>query len=80
MHRFKIRRRSVIVPWSLIPRELSVGQVLSLSLLWRGHDCRTWVVTGLTSSSWLPVRLELLSIVRVDMEQLIARQKGVGTQ
>ena len=36
------RRRSVAVPWSLFPRELSVGQVLSL--VWRGHGCRTWVV------------------------------------
>ena len=36
------RRRSVAVPWSLFPREFSVGQVLSL--LWRGHGCRTWVV------------------------------------
>ena len=39
-----VRRRSVAVPRSLFPRELSVGQVLSLSLLWRGHDCRTWAV------------------------------------
>ena len=39
-----VRCRSVAVPWSLFPRELSVGQVLSLSLLWRGHDCRTWAV------------------------------------
>ena len=39
-----VRRRSVAVPWSLFPREPSVGQVLSLSLLWRGHDCRTWAV------------------------------------
>jgi len=28
--------------WSLFPRELSVGQVLSS--LWREHDCRTWAV------------------------------------
>ena len=28
----------------MFPRELSVGQVLSLSLLWRGHDCMTWAV------------------------------------
>ena len=33
-----VRRRSVAVPWSLFPRELSVGQVLSL--LWRGRDWR----------------------------------------
>ena len=39
-----VRRRSVAVPWSLFPRELSVGQVISLFLLWRGHDCRTWAV------------------------------------
>ena len=39
-----VRRRSVAVPWSLLPRELSVGKVLSLSSLWRGHDCRTWAV------------------------------------
>ena len=32
------------VPWGVFPREPSVGQVLSLSLLWRGHDCRTWAV------------------------------------
>ena len=37
-----VRRRSVAVPWGVFPRELSVGQVLSL--LWRGHDCRTWAV------------------------------------
>ena len=37
------------VPWSLFPRELSVGQVLSLSLLWRGHDFRTWVVVCASS-------------------------------
>ena len=37
------------VPWSLFPRELSVGQVLSLSLLWRGHDCRTWAVVCASS-------------------------------
>ena len=37
------------VPWSLFPRELSVGQVLSLSLLWRGHDGRTWVVVCASS-------------------------------
>ena len=35
-----VRRRSVAVPLSLFRRELSVGQVLSLSLLCRGHDCR----------------------------------------
>ena len=28
-----VRRRLVAVPWSLFPREPSVGQVLSLSLL-----------------------------------------------
>ena len=39
-----VRRRSVAVPCSLFPRELSVGELLSLSLLWRGHDCRTWAV------------------------------------
>ena len=39
-----IRRRSVAVPWSLFPRELSVGQMVSLSSLWRGHDCRTLAV------------------------------------
>ena len=37
------------VPWSLFRRELSVGQVLSLSLLWRGHDCMTWVVVCASS-------------------------------
>jgi len=41
--------RSVAVPWSLFPRELSVGQVLSLSLLWRGHDCRTLAVVCTSS-------------------------------
>ena len=44
-----VRRRLVAVPWSLFPREPSVGQVLSLSLLWRGHDCRTWAVTFASS-------------------------------
>ena len=44
-----VRRRSVAVPWSLFPRELSVGQVLSLSLLWRGHACRTWAVVCASS-------------------------------
>ena len=44
-----VRRTSVAVPWSLFPRELSVGQVLSLSLLWRGHDCRTWDVVCASS-------------------------------
>ena len=44
-----VRRRSVAVPWSLFPKELSVGQVLSLSLLWRGHDCRTWTVVCASS-------------------------------
>ena len=43
-----VRRRSVAVPWSLFTRELSVGQVL-LSLLWRGHDCRTWAVVCASS-------------------------------
>ena len=37
------------VPWSFFPRELSVGQVRSLSLLWRGHDCRTWAVVCASS-------------------------------
>ena len=37
------------VLWSLFSRELSVGQVLSLSLLWRGHDCRTWAVVSASS-------------------------------
>ena len=32
-----VRLRLVAVPWSLFPKELSVGQVLSLSLLWSGH-------------------------------------------
>ena len=32
-----VRRRSVAVQWSLFSRELSVGQMVSLSLLWRGH-------------------------------------------
>ena len=36
--------------WSLFPRELSVGQVLSLSLLWRGYDCMTWTVICASSS------------------------------
>ena len=44
-----VRRRSVAVPWSLFPRDLSVGQVLSLSLLWIGHDCRTWLVVCASS-------------------------------
>ena len=44
-----VRRRSVAVPWSLFPGELSVGQVLSLSLLWRGLDCRTWTVVCASS-------------------------------
>ena len=44
-----VRRRSVAVPWSLFPRELSVAQVLSLSLLWRGDDCRTWAVVCASS-------------------------------
>ena len=44
-----VRRRSVAVQWSLFPRELSVGQVLSLSVLWRGHDCRTKTVVCTTS-------------------------------
>ena len=42
-----VRRRLVAVPWSLFPRELSVGQVLSLS--WRGHDCRTRAVVCASS-------------------------------
>ena len=46
-----VRRRSVAVLWSLFPRELSVGQVLSLSLLWRGHDCRAWAVVCASSQS-----------------------------
>ena len=37
------------VPWSLFTRELSVGQVLSLSLLWRGQYCRTWAVVFASS-------------------------------
>ena len=32
-----VRRRSVAVPWCLFPRDLSIGQVLCLSSLWRGH-------------------------------------------
>ena len=44
-----IRPRSVAVPWSLFPRELSLGQVLSLSSLWRGHDCRTLTVVCASS-------------------------------
>ena len=44
-----VRRRSVAVLWSLFPRELSVGQVLSLSRLWRGHDCRAWAVVCASS-------------------------------
>ena len=44
-----VRRRSVAVPWSLFPRELSVGQVLSLSLWWREHDCRTWAMVCASS-------------------------------
>ena len=44
-----VRRRLVAVPWSLFPRELSVGQVLSLSLSWRGHDCRTRAVVCASS-------------------------------
>ena len=39
-----VRRRLVIVPWSLFPKDFSVGQVFFLSSLWRGHDCRTWTV------------------------------------
>ena len=44
-----VKRRSVDVPWSLFPRELSVGQLLSLTLLWRGHDCRTLAVVCASS-------------------------------
>ena len=44
-----IRRRSVAVPWSLFPRELSVGQMVSLSLLWRGYECRTRAVVCASS-------------------------------
>ena len=39
-----VRHRSMIVLWSLFPRKLSIGQVLPLSSLWRGQDCRTWTV------------------------------------
>ena len=45
----KVRHMSVAVPWSLFPRELSVGQVLSLYLLWRGHYCRSWTVVCASS-------------------------------
>ena len=45
-----VRRRSVAVHWSLSSMKLSVGQVLSLSVLWRGHNCTvrrgTWWVYG----------------------------------
>ena len=44
-----VRLRSVAVPWSLFLREFSVDQVLSLSVLWRGHDCRTWAVVCASS-------------------------------
>ena len=44
-----VSRRSVAVPWSLFPREVSVDQVFSLSHLWRGHDCRTWAVVCASS-------------------------------
>ena len=44
-----VRSRSVAVPWSLFPREPSVDQVPFLSLLWRGHDCRTWTVVCASS-------------------------------
>ena len=45
-----VRRRSVAVPWSLFPWELSVGQVLSLSSLWRDHDCMACIVVCASSS------------------------------
>ena len=44
-----VRRRLVAIPWSLLLRELFVGLVLSLSLLWRGHDCRTCAVVCASS-------------------------------
>ena len=44
-----VRRRSAAVPWSLFLREFSVGQVLSLSLLWKGDNCRTWAVVCASS-------------------------------
>jgi len=43
------KRRSVAIPWTLFPRELSVSQVLSLSLLWRGHGCSTWAMVCASS-------------------------------
>ena len=46
-----VRRKSVDVPWSLFPRELYVGHVLSLSSLWRDHECMACIVVCDSSSS-----------------------------
>ena len=50
---------SVALPWRLFPRELSVGQVLSLSLLWRGHGL--WFVLPVRRGKGLTFQFQSVS-------------------
>ena len=73
------RRRFLAVPWSLFPRELSVGQVLSLSSLWRGHDCRThglWFVLPVPMGRGLTLLCHSFSaLISGGLQQLSQRTK-----